>query len=528
MTDKKFDAVVIGSGLGGLTAGALLAHAGYSVCLLERNFSLGGAASVYKIGDLAIESSLHQTSDGRNPRDIKHAILAKLGILDEIEWLPTGPLYKVRGGPIGEAFELPPGFAAAHDALAARFPDKRDGIKRFLGEIETIHDALWTLKQAREEGSLAKFSRALWELAPAAAGWENTLDEIMTRDFAGAEAVKCALGANLIFHGDDPRRLWWIYFALAQGAYIASGGAYIKGGSRQLSLKLAKVITRSGGVVRMGRLVTRIETDADGEAVAIRHVARRAGDFEERLEARVVMANCAPSVAAAMMDPPARAAMEEAFGSRRLSTSLFSANFGLAAKPATVGLTEFSTLVLPRDMRRFDQYADGADAMAHDPAGEAPIHAIANFTAVDSQLWDEPPILVSVLGLDRLDNWKGLTKEAAVDRRERWLDAIQASLESDYPGFSGLVTTRMLLNAYSMSSYLNTPEGAVYGFAALPPEEPILMGFPRTPSTPIKGLYLASAFGGEHGFNGAMLTGAEAAHLAERRLAAGARAPASA
>jgi phytoene dehydrogenase-like protein len=71
-----------------------------------------------------------------------------------------------------------------------------------------------------------------------------------------------------------------------------------------------------------------------------------------------------------------------------------------------------------------------------------------------------------------------------------------------------------------MASYLNTPEGAVYGFAALPAETPILMGFPRTPLTPIAGLYLASAFGGEHGFNGAMLSGAEAARLAGSRLAA--------
>jgi phytoene dehydrogenase-like protein len=139
---------------------------------------------------------------------------------------------------------------------------------------------------------------------------------------------------------------------------------------------------------------------------------------------------------------------------------------------------------------------------------------------VDSGLWDEPPILLSVLGLDRLTNWQGLSKEAAIDRRERWLDAVQASLEKDYPGFSALVTNRMLLNAFSMSSYLNTPEGAVYGFAALPPEAPILAGFPRTPETPAPGLYLASAFGGEHGFNGAMLSGAEAARLAEERLSA--------
>jgi len=518
MTDKKFDAVVIGSGLGGLTAGALLAHAGYSVCLLERNFSLGGAASVYKVGDLSVEASLHQTSDARNPRDAKHDILNRLGILNEIEWQPTGPLYKVRGGPVGEDFELPCGFEAAYDALAARFPDKRAAIKQFLGEVEQIHDAMWTLKQAREEASLAKFTRGLWEVAPAAAGWQNSLDEIFTRHFAGAEGLKCALGANLAYYGDDPRHLWWIFYALAQGGYIASGGAYIKGGSRQLSLKLAKCITKRGGVVRMGRLVTKIETDADGNAVAIRHVARRGGDNGERVMARVVMANCAPSVAAAMMEAPARAKMEEAFGVRRLSTSLFSANFGLRAKPSTVGLLDYSTIVMPASMHRFDQYGEGATAMSDMPKGELPLHTIANFTAVDSGLWDEPPILLSVLGLDRLDNWKGLSKDSAIERRERWLDAIEASLERDFPGFSSLVTSRMLLNAFSMSSYLNTPEGAVYGFAALPAEEPILSGFPRTPLTPIQGLYLASAFGGEHGFNGAMLSGAEAARLAERRL----------
>ena len=147
MTDKKFDAVIIGSGLGGLTAGALLARSGYSVCLLERNFSLGGAASVYKVGDLPIEASLHQTSDPRNPRDVKHELLSRIGILDEIEWQTTGPLYNVRGGPLGEPFELPSGFAAAHDALASRFPDKSSAIKNFLQQIEQIHDSLWNIKQ---------------------------------------------------------------------------------------------------------------------------------------------------------------------------------------------------------------------------------------------------------------------------------------------------------------------------------------------------------------------------------------------
>lgn len=516
---KKFDAVVIGSGLGGLTAGAMLAKAGYSVCLLERNFSLGGAASVYKVGALTIESSLHQTSDPRNPRDVKHHILSHLGILDEIEWKTAGPLYTVRGGPLDAPFELPCGFEAAYEALASRFPDKRQPIKRFLNEVEQIHDCLWTLKQAREERSVAKFTHALWELAPAASGWNATLDEIMERDFAGCEALKCALGANLLYYADDPRELWWIYYALAQGGYIASGGVYIKGGSRQLSLKLAKAITARGGVVQLGRQVDAIEVDAAGAVVAVSHVARKSGEDAQRIETRAVMAGCAPMVAASMIkNDKASAALRAAFGARPLSTSLFSANFGLKSTPASVGLTDYSTIVMPEGMTRFDRYGEGATAMSEAPAGRTPLYAIANFSALDNGLWEEPPILVSVLGLDRLDNWSGLGREAALDRRERWLDAFQNRLEQDYPGFSGLVSERTLLNAYSMASYLNTPGGAVYGFAPQPPEDSILAGFPRTPATPIAGLYLASAFGGEHGFNGAMLSGAEAARLASGAL----------
>ncbi len=517
-TEKKFDAVVIGSGLGGLTAGALLAKQGYSVCLLERNFSLGGAASVYRVGDLTIESSLHQTSDPRNPRDPKHAILSELGVLDEIEWLPTGPLHNVRGGPVGENFALPAGFDAAHDALASRFPDKSQAIKNFLNEVEQIHDSLWTVRQARETGSVAKFAKAVWEIEPAARGWQNSMDEVFEQDFAGAEALKCALGANLLYFGDDPRRTWWIYYALAQGANIASGGAYIKGGSRQLSLKLAKAITKAGGVVRLGRLATAIEADSEGDVSRVRHVARKSGEDEETLDARVVMANCAPAVAGDLLPPTARALMEAEFGARPLSTSLFCVNFGLKAKPETVGLKDYSSIVLPQSLARFSHYGDGATAMSGDPKGALPLYSVANFTAVDSGLWDDPPILLSVLGLDRLDNWRNLTREDADERRERWLDAFQNALERDYPGFSSLVTDRVMLNAFSMAGYLNTPEGAVYGFEPLPPEEPIVAGFPRTPRTPIGGLYLASAFGGEHGFNGAILSGAEAARMAAGHL----------
>ncbi|HEX5998500.1 MAG TPA: FAD-dependent oxidoreductase [Hyphomicrobiaceae bacterium] len=66
----SFDAGVIGSGLGGLTAAALLAKSGLNVCVLERNASPGGAASVFEFGGL---------TNPRDPGGPKHQVLKKLG-----------------------------------------------------------------------------------------------------------------------------------------------------------------------------------------------------------------------------------------------------------------------------------------------------------------------------------------------------------------------------------------------------------------------------------------------------------------
>ena len=123
-----YDAIVIGAGLGGLTAAALLARAGRRTLVIERNESVGGAASTYKVGDLSIEASLHETADPADPIDPKHAILARIGVLDAVEWVPTGSIYEVRGGPVGQPFVLPDGFAAARSALTERFPSSKAGI----------------------------------------------------------------------------------------------------------------------------------------------------------------------------------------------------------------------------------------------------------------------------------------------------------------------------------------------------------------------------------------------------------------
>jgi all-trans-retinol 13,14-reductase len=90
------------------------------------------------------------------------------------------------------------------------------------------------------------------------------------------------------------------------------------------------------------------------------------------------------------------------------------------------------------------------------------------------------------------------------------MDRIIADLDREFPGIAGSVVHREMSTSETFQQYLNTPGGALYGFA------PESRGFMPLAATAIKGLYLASAFTGGGGFTGAILGGGWAARAAMR------------
>jgi len=505
-----YDVIVIGSGLGGLTAAALVAQAGRKTLLIERNHEVGGAAATYKIGDLVVEAALHQTPDPRNPIDPKHRILNRLGVLEDVEWISTGAVYEVRGGPVGAPFVLPEGFAQARSALLERFPSARAGIGSVLGDMERIASSLGTLSRGRQafrdpiEGLLA-----IARLGPVVNGWRLPVAERFDRGFGDDETVKCALAANLVYYHDDPGTLWWILFATAQGGFLSSGGCYIRGGSQRLSHALARAVRSAGGEILLGRAVTEIAIDGNGRPSGIVHERPEGGDRGEA-RAPVVISNAAPAVVANMLPRSARERFWLPYAERRLSISAFSATFGLSTRPAELGLKSYSTLLLPKWMTRLADYQRSGELMAGMPGDALPPIAIVDYSAIDSGLGG-PPYPVTVTGVDRTENWSGLDGAAYDAKRDQWREAILGAIDYEFPGFAANVVASVFSTASTMSTYLNAPEGALYGFAPLPPSGPIWRGFERSPNTTITGLYLASAYAGVGGFTGAIMAGAAAA-----------------
>ncbi|RJF68450.1 phytoene desaturase family protein [Rhodopseudomonas palustris] len=489
----RTDVVVIGAGLGGLTAGAILARDGRRVVVIERSNSVGGAASSYKVGDLFVEGSLHLTGDPHHPQDAKHTALSRAGALDGVQWTPAGALYEVRGGPIGAPFVLPDSFDGARAALTGRFPDATEAIDRLLGEMRR-------LASTAGEGGLD----AVFALAPEFPDWSVSLADKLQSLFGDNEALKCAIAGDLAYVHDDAASMWWVPFAIVQGGLLLSGGRFVQGGSQRLSSAIARTIRKAGGEVLLRRIVSRIEIGEAGAPSRVTHTARDGSD-PQTIEAITVIGNAAPATLASLMPQPQASRLTDSYADRPLGLSLFALSLGLSAPPRDFGVTSFVTQLLPDWMQTLASYAEGKTLMSGEPGDRMPPLALADYAAIDSGV-PAPPYVLSVVGPDQLSNWADLSQDDYRAKRARWQQAIVEYLDRIYPGLAGAVIASSFNVALSVQQYLGAPDGSVYGFAPLPPDA---SGKPyRSPRTVLPGLYLASSYSGLGGHSGAIQSAA--------------------
>jgi phytoene dehydrogenase-like protein len=219
-----------------------------------------------------------------------------------------------------------------------------------------------------------------------------------------------------------------------------------------------------------------------------------------------------------MLPETARAAFLAPYARQALSISLFSATFGLSVRPAELGFKAYSTFLLPSWMTSLAHFRESSGVLGLLPGDRAPTMTVVDYSAINSGLGG-PPYPVSVVGPDRTGNWADLDAGAYRHKRQRWSEAIVAAIDREFPGFAAHVVASEFNTARSLANYLNAPEGAVYGFAPVPPSGPIWKGIGRSPKTAITGLYLASSYAGAGGFTGAINSGASAADLVMARAA---------
>ena len=132
---QKYDAIVIGAGLGGLSAATMLARGGLNVLLVERHNIPGGYATSFVRGRYEFEIVLHELSDVGPPerRGAVYRYLEYLGMADKVEFLHVPNLYRSVFPDLDVT--LPAGREAYQAKLIETFPHEAKGIERFMDRV---------------------------------------------------------------------------------------------------------------------------------------------------------------------------------------------------------------------------------------------------------------------------------------------------------------------------------------------------------------------------------------------------------
>jgi len=143
---EKYDAVVIGSGMGGLTTAAMLSDLGWKVCVLEQHYTAGGYTHSYERNGYEWDVGVHYIGDvGTKTRTRRMFDYLSDG---KLEWAPMDEEYD-RFYVGDKVFNAKAGKQQFRDNLVRQFPDEADAIEAYMALLESAGSAMSPVAMSR-------------------------------------------------------------------------------------------------------------------------------------------------------------------------------------------------------------------------------------------------------------------------------------------------------------------------------------------------------------------------------------------
>jgi all-trans-retinol 13,14-reductase len=253
-----YDALVIGSGIGGLTTAALLSDMGWKVCVLEQHYTAGGYTHSYDRNGYEWDVGVHYIGDvGAKTRTRMMFDYLSGG---KLEWAPMADEYD-RFYVGDKVFSAIAGKQAFRDNLLRQFPAEAAAIDRYLKLLGRVGKALTAYSFYKV---LKPWQRLIaWpytKLKTPTLLFRNTYDVLseLTQD-QDLIAVLCGQWGDM---GLPPKRSAFMVHAMIARHYM-HGGFYPVGGSWKIGESIIPKIQKAGGEVFTYALVKRILTRGD-------------------------------------------------------------------------------------------------------------------------------------------------------------------------------------------------------------------------------------------------------------------------
>lgn len=271
---SDWDVIVVGSGLGGLSAAAYLAAQGRRVLVVEQHYVAGGNAGVFRRKRMfEFDVGTHylaQCEPGGNIRAILHG----LGLEERVEFLELDPDgFDTIVFP-GVCVRMPKGWERYRERLVEAFPAQAAGVAKCVDTLQAVAEQTKALRGAGEgpAGGIAELIE--WGMRPVTALFDAC--------GLGPE-VRAVLLAQSPSYATPPSGTPTAVAAGFLDGYLA-GAYYPKGGGQMLPARFLQVLRANGGVLRTRTRVNRILVE-EGRAAGIELVGG------EQLRAPIVISN---------------------------------------------------------------------------------------------------------------------------------------------------------------------------------------------------------------------------------------------